>query len=196
MPYIKNTDIFACPNDRTRTTSSNNVNFWDIDYRKKAIPRTYQFTGNIVTVEAGSALLDANTGLATYPYPLTSTPLGRNGSQIDESANTIALVEVWGPTMLNSDSGFVGSPSSAAFVLCDTWKLPGRPFPAQTASDRTPSVCSSVYHAENTAPGVGHGKGGNYALADGHAKFLTWGQVRNNDFAMFKLKKSATVFNP
>jgi len=196
MPYVKNEQIFVCPDDTTRATPASANNFWDVKYRDKALRRTYQFVGNIVTVEAGAALVDKNTGLSTYPYPSTSSPIGHNGSEVNEPANTIGLVEVWGPSMKGSDASYLGSASAAAFVLCDTWKLPGRPFPAKNPGDLLPSVCTSGYHLETQQPTPGHGNGGNYAFADGHAKFQTWGAIRNNDFAVFKLQKSATVFNP
>lgn len=195
-PYIKSTAIFACPDDNSQRDPVSSRTFWDIQWQSKAIPRSYQFVGNIVTVEAGAALVDANTGLSTYPYPPTSTPIGHNASDVQAPADTIALVEVWGPSMKGSDTSCYGSAQSAAFVLCDTWKLPGRTVGSTAPSELLPSVCSSAYHYERSAPTPGHGKGGNYAFADGHAKYQTWGAVRSNDFAMFKLQKSTQTFIP
>jgi prepilin-type processing-associated H-X9-DG protein len=114
---------------------------------------------------------------------------------VQAPADTVALVEAFGSSFSGSDVGYVGSPSSAAFVLCDTWKLPGRKINSSAPGDLLPGVCTAAYHYERNAPGTGHGNGGNYALADGHAKYMTWGAVRSNDFNMFKLQKStATVY--
>lgn len=201
MPYVKNDKIFSCPDDSVGTRSAASTRtFWDSSYQAKAIIRSYQFVGNIVTVEGATSYppygVDQNTGLSTYPFPSTTTPLGRNGSQVQETANTIALVEAFGPTQTGSDSGYVGSGQSAAFVLCDHWKLAGRTPNSSDASQQAPGVCHSVFHVDAVAGTTAHGKGSNYALADGHAKFMTWDAVRKNDFSMFKLQKSTTTFVP
>lgn len=201
MPYVKNEKIFSCPDDNAGTRSSaSSYSFWDSSYQSKAIIRSYQFVGNIVTVEGQAKYppygIDQNTGLSTYPYPQSSSPIGRNGSEVQQAADTIALVEAFGPSQTGSDAGYVGSASSAAFVLCDMWKLAGRVVGATDASNLLPGVCTSAYHYETKTPTTAHGKGSNYALADGHAKFLNWGAVRGNDFAMFKLQKSTTTFTP
>jgi len=201
MPYVKNEKIFSCPDDNASTRASASSNsFWDSSYQSKAIIRSYQFVGNIVTVEGQTTYppygIDQNTGLSTYPYPQSSSPIGHNGSQVQESANTIALVEAFGPTQTGSDAGYVGSASSAAFVLCDTWKLAGRVVGSSDPSNLLPGVCSAIYHYETKTPTTAHGQASNYALADGHAKFMGWGKVRSNDFSMFKLLKSSQTFNP
>jgi len=199
MPYVKNDRIFACPSDSGSNRSpASSRSFWDVAYQAKALFRSYQFVGNIVTL-AGSPPygIDANTGLSTYPFPSTSTPVGRNAGQVQSAADTIALVEVWGPSMSGSDSAYVGSGQSAAFVLCDMWKLAGRAVGSTAAGDLLPGVCTSAFHYERSTPSPGHGsKTSNYAYADGHAKSRTWSQVRANDFAEFKLQKSDTVVVP
>lgn len=201
MPYVKNDKIFSCPDDNASTRSAaSGATFWDESYRAKAIIRSYQFVGNIVTVEGASKYppygIDQNTGLSTYPYPSTSSPIGHNGSEVSQPADTIALVEAFGPSQTGSDAGYVGSPSSAAFVLCDMWKLAGRSVGSTAPSELLPGVCTSAYHYETKTPTTAHGKISNYVLADGHAKSFAWGAVRSNDFAMFKLQKSATTFTP
>ena len=201
LPYVKNAQIFSCPDDSAGTRSSAaSRTFWDVSYQAKAIIRSYQFVGNIVTVEGQTTYppygVDQNTGLSTYPFPATTSTIGHNQSQVQETASTIALVEAFGPTQTGSDSGFVGSGQASAFVLCDTWKLAGRVVGSTDPSMLLPGVCTSVYHLERTAGTTAHGVGSNYALADGHAKFMRWGQVRANDFAMFKLQKSTTTFTP
>ena len=198
MPYVKNNAIFACPMDAGSNRSpASTRTFWDKSYQPLSLYRSYQFVGNIVTL-AGAAPygIDDNTGLSTYPYPSTSTPIGRNASQVQESANTIALVEAWGPSMTGSDSSYVGSGQASAFVLCDTWKLAGRKAGSTDASQLLPGVCTSAFHYEKLNPTPGHNDGSNYALADGHAKRFTWNQVRANDMAMFKLQKSSTTVTP
>ncbi len=201
LPYIMSTKIFSCPDDTAGTrASAASRTFWDAAYQSKAIIRSYQFVGNILTVEGQTTYppygIDQNTGLSTYPYPSTSSPIGHNGSAVQEVANTIALVEAFGPTQTGSDSGYVGSSQAAAFVLCDTWKLAGRKVGSTAPSELLPGVCTSAYHYERQAGTTAHGDAENYALADGHAKFMRWGQVRSNDFAMFKLQKSSSVFVP
>jgi prepilin-type N-terminal cleavage/methylation domain-containing protein/prepilin-type processing-associated H-X9-DG protein len=201
-PYIKNFQIFACPDDSSQRSSPSGLAFWDASFQAKALVRSYEFVGNIVT-NAGPAQyygIDPNTGLSSYPYPPIYTPtpgpVGHNSSEVQASADTIALIEVWGPTFSGSDLSYVGSPSSAAFVLCDTWKIAGRKTNSTDPSDQVPGVCGSIYHYEKETPGKGHGNGSNYALADGHAKFLTWYKVRQNDFDLFKLQKSSSVVSP
>lgn len=199
MPYVKNDKIFSCPEDTGSNRSpASTRSFWDSSYQAKALFRSYQFVGNIVTKSGPAPYgIDDNTGLSTYPYPSTSSPIGRNASQVQESANTIALVEVWGPSLTGSDSSYVGSGQSSAFVLCDTWKLAGRTVGSTADSELLPGVCTSVFHYERNIPSPGHaGKSSNYALADGHAKSLTWGAVRRNDFDMFKLQKSTVTLVP
>ena len=197
MPYVKNDAIFYCPSDsRTRPTAATSINFWDSAYRAKALPRSYQYVANIVTVEGGNSNVDLNTGLSTYPIniSLTNGPVGRNGSQIDQPSSTIALLEIWGPSMTGSDSSYVGSASSAVFTICDTWKLAGRNPGYTTGGNSLPLPCQG---ATNKVPTPGHSSNtSNYVLADGSAKSRTWLQVRSNDFAMFKLQKSATTFTP
>ena len=193
MPYVKNTKIFACPSDQgSNRSAASTRTFWDVSYQSQALWRSYQFVGTIVTKSGAAPYgIDDNTGLSTYPYPATSSPIGRNASQVQNSADTIALVEVWGPSMTGSDSSYVGSGQSAAFVLCDTWKLAGRKVGSTAASELLPGVCTSIFHYEVNQPSPGHNGGSNYALADGHAKRLTWGQVSGKDFDLFKLQKAA-----
>lgn len=201
MPYVKNDNIFTCPDDNKSTRpAASSVNFWDVKYREKAIIRSYQFVGNIVTVEGQATYppygVDQNTGLSTYPFPQSSSPIGHNGSEVQQPADTIALVEAFGSAQTGSDAGYIGSASSAAFVLCDMWKLAGRTVGSTAPSELLPGVCTSAYHYETKKPTDAHGKSSNYVLADGHAKLMSWGAVRSNDFAMFKLRKSVNTFVP
>jgi prepilin-type N-terminal cleavage/methylation domain-containing protein/prepilin-type processing-associated H-X9-DG protein len=45
-------------------------------------------------------------------------------------------------------------------------------------------------------PKLGHTSGTNYAFTDGHTKLLNYGQVRGNDFYLFKASKPAETFSP
>ncbi len=197
LPYIKSVDIFFCPSDsRTRPSPASSRAFWDVAYQAKALPRSYQYVANIVTVEGGNSNYDQNTGLSTYPLniSLTNGPIGRNASQIDRSSETIAFLEIWGPSMTGSDSSYVGSPSSAVFVGCDTWKLAGRTPGATSGGHSLPPVCAG---ATSKVPTPGHSaQTSNYVMADGSAKARTWLQVRANDFYLFKLLKPSTTFVP
>jgi prepilin-type N-terminal cleavage/methylation domain-containing protein/prepilin-type processing-associated H-X9-DG protein len=198
MPYVKNEKIFSCPSDSVggRSAASSRT-FWDVAYREKAIIRSYQFVGSIVTVAGGNTSGDPNTGLSTYPFPQTSSPIGHSASEVDRSSETIALVEAWGPGMTGSDSSYVGSGQAAAFVLCDTWKLAGRTAGATTGGDSLPSPCGTPGFGYNKLkPGTGHGGGSNYVFADGSAKYHTWGKIRSNDFFLFKLQKPDTTVTP
>jgi len=204
MPYMKSTGIFFCPSDsQSRPSPASSRTFWDAAYQAKAIPRSYQYVAAIVTSEwynGGSFSLsnpnDPNTGLSTYPYPATSSPIGRNASSVDQTSSTIAFLEIWGPSMTGSDSSYVGSAQSAVFTLCDTWKIAGRKPGALAGSDSIPMPCP-LFGYHNNAPTPGHtGKSSNYVFADGSAKAKTWSQVRANDFYLFKLQKPSTTFVP
>ncbi|MFZ4506346.1 MAG: prepilin-type N-terminal cleavage/methylation domain-containing protein [Fimbriimonas sp.] len=202
LPYIKNTDIFFCPSDsRTRLAPASSRTFWDVAYREKALPRSYQYVAAIVTDEwyrSGNFSLsnvnDPNTGLSTYAGWATK---GRNASEIQESSNTIAFVEVWGsPSFTGSDSSYVGSGQSAVFTVCDTWKLAGRKINQTTGPEAPPIACVLYASAHRGTPSPGHSNGSNYSFADGSAKYKTWGAVRANDFNLFKLNKGTTIFTP
>ena len=198
MPYVKNEKIFSCPSDSLGARSpASSRTFWDVSYRDKAIIRSYQYVGSIVTVAGGGSSGDPNTGLSTYPFPQTSSPIGHAASEVDRASETIALLETWGPSQTGSDSAYVGSAQSAAFVLCDAWKLAGRTAGATTGSDALPVPCGTPGFGYNKLqPSPGHLKGSNYVYADGSAKYSTWSKVRSNDFYQFKLQKPDTTVTP
>ena len=195
LPYIKSVDLFFCPSDsRSRPAAASTRTFWDVSYQAKALPRSYQYVASIVTLQGGATQGDPNTGLSSYPYPQTSSPIGRNASQVDQPSSTIAFVEVWGPSMTSSDSSYVGSAQSSVFTLCDHWKLAGRTPGFATGAQSVPTPCTA---AAANKPTPGHNSStSNYAMADGSAKSRTWLQVRANDFYMFKLLKPDTTVNP
>ena len=197
LPYVKNVDIFFCPSDnRTRPSSTAQRVFWDVSYRAKSLPRSYQYVASIFTAAGGSVNGDENTGLSSFTWPTTSSPTGRNASAIDQTSSTIAFIEAWGgKDMTDYNSSYLGSPESAVFALCDMWKLAGRKPGATTPADHIPDPCGQ-YGLEALSPTSGHVNGSNYAFADGSAKWMTWSKVRANDFYLFKLQKPQTTVSP
>lgn len=200
MPYIKNTNIFFCPSDSLSyrvPSSSTSLHFWDETYRAKAIPRSYQYVGEIVTVQGPAADVDPNTGVSTYPvYGPSGMGRGRNMSAVERTSETVVFVEVWGKSSDPTDSSYVGSPHASGFVGCDTWKLAGRKPGATTGGDSLPPVCGVTLGLKDGIPTPGHSNGANYVFADGSARWMTWGRTRQNDFFLFKLQKPTQVFNP
>ena len=185
-PYVKNVQVYACPDDTYTYNPATSYRFWDGSLQAQALRRSYQYVALINTVEAGGA--DKNTGVGGTLY--ASAP-GHAVSDVDSTSSTIQLVEAWVPSA--SSGSYVGSYSSAIFTNCDTWKLPGRKIKSSAAEDQLPTGCSSSL---SSVPSVGHSSGANYIMADGSARWLPWGRVRANDFAYFKLRKSSTAFNP
>ena len=185
--YVRDTDIFGCPTDPSKPPIAQNIPFWDGTFRAKAIKRSYGYVGSVFTAQANGR--DENTGMSSGPYSNPGS-IGRISSQIEQPAQTFAYVENWLET---SNDSWVGGPWGSGFIECDSYELPGRNIPAQGPGDRLPPGCASY---EQYKPGRGHRGGGNYAFADGHAKFMRWGQVRANDFWFFKLQKPSQTFTP
>ena len=189
MPYLKSTAVFLCPGDggaRLTPASSRNISFWDVTWRKRAIPRSYHYVSNMITAEAKG--WDLNTGMGEF------VGVGYPASRIEQPSDTIAYVEAWGGKSMTDDfSSYMGSPWSSIFGACDAWKLAGRKPKVYTGSDSLPGQCQG-YGALDPSPG--HNGGSNYVMADTSAKRRTWSQVRKNDFAMFKLQKSSQTFVP
>lgn len=183
LPYIKNDQIFGCPSD---SLSRATVDVWDGRYRApRIIKRSYGYIGQISTVQANGE--DANTGMSAWER-------GKSLAAIDEPGDTVSLTESWAADGGVSDSS-VGTPWGSLFTGCDTWKLAGRRKPAVDASDRH-APCSGPYGEAGKIPMRGHFSRSNFAYADGHAKALTWGQMRGNDFRIFKLLKPSQTFSP
>ena len=67
-------------------------------------------------------------------------------------------------------------------------------FPSAAPADNFVGVCATTYKTRKPMPG--HMNMGNYVFCDGHAKAQKWGQVRANDFYMFKLVKPIQTFSP
>lgn len=192
MPFIKSEQIFTCPTDHKRRMPASSVIFQDGKYRTKAIPRSYQYVGNIYTREFGASGPDQNTGITTWLGPGSWTYKGRSTTELDQSSETVAWVEIW-PVDVNDP--YVGGIWGSGFIDCDTFKLAGRKYPSTAPGDLAPTTnCTSAYTRRHT-PGHSGGKA-NYVFADGHAGVKTWGAIRKNDFFAFKAQKPTTQFNP
>src|SRR5579862_4993311 len=57
--YVKNWQIFKCPDDSNGSAPNPSIPFWDGSYRAKALKRSYGYIGPIGTVQAGGR--DENT---------------------------------------------------------------------------------------------------------------------------------------
>lgn len=183
-PYIKNVDCWACPSGAKGSTQYNDV--WDGRYGRgnnNGRTRSYNYVGQINTREANNNT-DPNTGMSGW---------GGNAQTLaamDRPAETIPVVDNNAGNANGGDVNY-GTPWGSLFTGCDTWKLAGRKAGQDAA---TSGGCNGNYAAQSQSKG--HFEAGSYIFADGHAKALKWGAVRANDFALFKLRKSNTVFTP
>jgi prepilin-type N-terminal cleavage/methylation domain-containing protein/prepilin-type processing-associated H-X9-DG protein len=187
LPYIKNDQIFGCPSDAQPRPSRGIGEFHDGAYfnRKPLVKRSYGYVGQICTKEAAARGQwdDPNTGMSAWGQ-------GKSLAAFDAPADTIALVEAYGRNENGeSESFYVGTPWGSLFTGCDMWKLAGRVKPSS-------AECSGDFTHPNKTPMPGHSKMGNYAFADGHAKALNYGLVRQNDWRLFKLVKPTATFTP
>lgn len=197
--YVKNDRVWACPSDSTRAfpASDTRVQFWDGNYRALGLFRSYSYAAEIYTVAGGgTATRDPNTGLSNYVGNValnSANPAqGKALAAIDRPSETIAMMELWvNDPNSTSNVSYVGSVHSNVFTNCDAWKLAGR-----DPSNNTGANALTPCGANTSKPTVGHSNGGNYVMADGSAKFRTWGDVRKNDFYLFKLQKPTTVVTP
>jgi prepilin-type N-terminal cleavage/methylation domain-containing protein len=178
--YIKSVDVWKCPDGNPPYTGGTG-DFWDGKYYKAGKARNYSYLLSINTQEAGGKG-DDNTGMSGIP--MWGGKPGIALAAIDSPSDTVSLVETTGAPQ--SDN--YGSPWGSAFTGCDTYKLAGR----AKGTDNTVG-CAGDYA---NAPYSAHGDREDYIFADGHAKALTWAQIRQNDFNLFKLKKSAKTFSP
>lgn len=190
--YVKNYQLFHCPDDPGGGGPGSYVPFWNGSFKTQNLKRSYAIIGHIDTNEANGD--DPNTGLSSSPYDAgsdgTSVPI--SFTSMDMPANTLDLVEDW----LNSDQkddSYIGTPYGSAFLNCDTSELAGRQVPIHNVQDELPRPC--LYDL-NVKPAPGHTGGTNFSFTDGHAKNMNYHQVRQNDFYLFKIHKSTTTFYP
>lgn len=193
MPYAKNNQIFRCPSDSQKRISPNSLRFQDGKYRTMALLRSYNYTGNINTVE--KAGFDRNTGMGEEMGANANAwnYRGRNNSEIDEVVNMVAWLEIW-PIDVNDP--YVGGIDGSGFIQCDAKKIAGRKYPSTAPADQMPPGCTdSNTMGSKVTPG--HLRMQTMtAFADGHVRPMLWGQLRNNDFYMFKAAKPATQYSP
>jgi prepilin-type N-terminal cleavage/methylation domain-containing protein/prepilin-type processing-associated H-X9-DG protein len=204
-PYIKNKQLWACPSDAI-SRSIQGAEFPDgNDYNPatnngKQI-RSYGYIGNICTYQydtSGAApSADPNTGMSAWGS-------GYNIASFDAPADTLSIDEIWAGDNSNGTQGdaFYGGPWGDLFTGCDTYKLAGRHVPPAPGSGDDyagpdPNNCrGNQYENPADIPVKGHTGMSNYAFADGHAKAMRWGQVRQNDFYLFKRAKPTQTYNP
>lgn len=194
MPYIKNTQLFACGSDSTRVPNDPNFAIWDGAFRTRPYrKRSYGYVGALNTQEranAGQGQPDPNVGMSTWGS-------GNSLAAIDMPAETIAITESWGVNESGDGEAFmVGSPWGSLFTGCDAWKLAGRRKPSPAPIDQPPPGCNANFLTDNKVPMKGHFDSGNYVFADGHAKQMRWAAVRGNDFFLWKLRKPTVTFVP
>ena len=195
QPYIKNDGVWACPSDSSPISPVDTSFFHDGKYDPtlnggKRFRRTYAYATVIFTAQS-SGINDPNTGLGDRNPPSTGgIPLGYALASVDMPADTVAYVEP--PTDTTGDVSWnMGAYNGGYFTSCDTWKLPGRKPGVDTVKG-----CEAVYSNANIHPYRGHFEKGNYIFGDGHVKSLSWGQIRANDFYLFKRAKPTQTFTP
>jgi len=208
FPYIKNKQLWTCPSDaiprqnqgaefpdgQDCTPSPSNC------VTGKQI-RSYGYIGNICTYQYDTSGAptgaDPNTGMSAWGS-------GYNIATFDAPADTLSIDESWAG---DSDGGtqgdgYYGGPWGDLFTGCDTYKLAGRNTPPAPGSGDDyvgpdPNGCRGAYDdAVGHRPVKGHTGMGNYAFADGHAKAMRWGAIRQNDFYLFKHTKPTQTYNP
>ncbi len=185
-PYVKNDAVYGCPSD---TAPRSRQDVWDGAYNDRQLKRSYSITNILQTVEgaARGEKPDKNSGM-----------IGHALAQIQQTAETVSFAEAWGTWTMDDKSvgndSVLATGSGSTLLDCDAWKLPGRTKPSAAPADNF-AACPDFVAADHTPP-KGHSGQGVYAFADGHAKSLTWGAARANDFRLFKLQKPAQNFTP
>jgi prepilin-type N-terminal cleavage/methylation domain-containing protein/prepilin-type processing-associated H-X9-DG protein len=187
--YVKNDQIYKCPDNDNGVAPDPSIPFWDGSYRAKALKRSYGYIGTIFTVEAGGR--DQNTGMSTGPYDPAGNFTGRSMTIFQDPSDTLMMAENWLDTSIDS---WVGGPYGSAFIECDTAEIAGRVVPPVNPPDFLPVQCGPGN--QNRKPGKGHTGGTQFLFTDGHVKLLNWYQVRQNDFRKFKIMKPTTTFSP
>ncbi|MFZ4507110.1 MAG: type II secretion system protein [Fimbriimonas sp.] len=201
--YIKNYDLWASPGDDTSVYSwlSGDALWIYTDGKAynngKPKKRSYNYVGGLATNECvdlnncinGADKVDPNTGASQWGRD------PKSGTALDSPAEFVPIVEQWNDSTPYGNNWPVGTAWGSFFTNCDTWKLAGRKETTGTPApgDSLPAVCAGNI---NRKPTTGYGNMANYCFADGHAKTLTWGAIRKNDFQAFKRLRSNTVFNP
>ncbi len=197
-PYIKSAEFWSVPAD-TRPINSDTTDeyLWDGRFRNRIIRRSFQMTSHICTVQAtGSSTgqLDRNTGISPSWWDIRGGFPMRSMTEFSDPSSTIAFAEIWPDGRGQGGGGRVGALGDPILFGCDTWKLAGRIHPSGAPGDRLPSDgdnCNQRTLVPQNNPTPGYMGRANYSLADGSARTLGWGQIRKNDFNMFKIQKPA-----
>ena len=184
-PYIKSAEFWSVPADsRALNGDSADDYLWDGKYRGKIIRRSFQMASEIATLQANRGL-DRNTGINGSWWDFgTQYSAPRSMTQFSDPSNTIAFLELW---PASSGGGRVGALADPILWGCDAWKIAGRNKPSTAPGDQLP--CAATASDPNLRQMVGYNGKANYAMADGSARSMGFGQVRKNDFNMFKLQK-------
>lgn len=191
MPYVRNDRMWTCPSDNARRMPPSSVIFNDGTYRTKAIKRSYQYVGNLITREANG--IDRNTGVTTWIGPGDWVYRGRSQSEVDMPADTVAWVEVW-PIDVNDP--YVGGIWGSGFINCDHSKLAGRRVGSTAPIDQPPTAACTTAYSRRPTPGHTTAGLSHYVFGDGHVKAHDWTFVRRNDFFVFKASKPTQTFTP
>ncbi len=190
-PYIKNDAVWGCPSDTSPIATLDTSYYHDGKYDPalnggKKYRRTYSYVNTIYDAQVGGNSNDPNTGLSDR-----NSATGYTLASIDMPADTVAYLEP--PTDTSGDiSWSLGAFNGGYFTGCDTWKLPGR----KAGTDNIAPGCTAAYTNAIYHPYRGHFDKGNYIFGDGHVKSLSWGQIRANDFYLFKRAKPTQTFSP
>ncbi|MGV3618724.1 MAG: prepilin-type N-terminal cleavage/methylation domain-containing protein [Fimbriimonas sp.] len=194
-PYIKSAELWQAPSDTHKMTGSQDDNhLWDGKFRNRFIRRSYAIMSNITTVQSGG-WLDWNTGLSVAWWDVPSHGV-RSLTSFSDPSSTVVFAEVWPPS---GEGGRVGALSDAIVWRCNHSKLAGRVHMSTAPGDQLPSGgdgCDLVTRAAGQEPTPGYAGRANYAMADGSARTLGWGQIRRSDFQMLKIQKPTETFNP
>ena len=185
MPYVKNNQIWKCPDDSNSRHAPSTVPWFDGAYRTKALFRSYAYVGPLNTKTSGSAI-DSKTGAFFFTNDDPSNgwkTSGRAETQIKSPSDLAIWIEQWSPGVKDE---YVGGIWGSGFIDCDTGKLAGRPTVATQFQPTVPSYCwNSASFTGKPTPGHNSGLG-IYVYADGHAGAKAWGAVVKDDFGMFR----------
>ncbi|HEY0866721.1 MAG TPA: prepilin-type N-terminal cleavage/methylation domain-containing protein [Fimbriimonas sp.] len=195
-PYIKSFEFWSAPGDSHVMTEWQGDEFlWDGRFRNRFIRRSFQVMSEITTVEKGG-WLDRNTGISGAWWDIPNWSPTRPMTMMSDPSNTIAFAEIWPPS---GEAGRVGGMSDAIVWRCNHSKIAGRVHMSGNPADRLPEggdQCDLLTRMPGQEPTPGYMNKATYAMADGSARVLGWGQIRRNDFHMLKLIKPDATFNP
>jgi len=149
--YVKSTQLYTCPNDPTTPDPANK--------------RTVVSYGFNVNMQGGYSLGGVLSAAQAPANTVALFEVTNNSAQVT-NPNEADSIAGWGDTADWgwADNGHAVDTSGGKRVLYSTGKLGNPQWPDTTRLDRN-------------FPDGRHSEGANYALADGHAKFLKGAQV-------------------